>query len=174
MKKKLLTILLAIGLVAALGACSDGATENEETVENEVVTEETKGSDEDVAPGIKGSQAYDIIIDLDNNGIPKAETVNTSYGYQYDSMTSEYGYSITANSKHEIMCATFYLMNDDNSFMTHCATMPYDSADTEAASKWVEENIGSEAETTIGEAKFILYNGTNGPVLTIQDPGFDI
>lgn len=125
-------------------------------------------------PGIVGSQVYDLILSLENEGIPKAETVNIDGGFQYTSSTTQYAYSITANSDHEIASAQFFVFEGgDKAYLSFCATLPYEEASPDDASQWVQENIGTDNSTMFGDAIFSLSSGTQGPILTIKSVRFD-
>lgn len=130
---------------------------------------------ENTIPSIKGSQAYDIILGLEDNGIPKADAINNDDGFQFNSTTIEYSYSITTNSDHEVMCASFMVLSPEDSkgYLAYCATLPYDTADPEKATQWVTDNIGSEAETAIGDAIFTITQGNQGPILVVKAMGYD-
>lgn len=129
------------------------------------------------APGIDGSQAYDVILSLEKLGITKPETKTTSDGlFEWSSnMVMIDGalvyYEIHANSKHEILSATFNMSGGDNGFLTYAATLPYAAADKAAAVQFVKDHMtGEDASITIGDAVFSLYHNDNGgAMLTIAD-----
>lgn len=200
MKKKIIAIFMATMMSVSIAACgsSGGSADAESTPE---VTEEAEATPETTPettatpevtegiatptpeeqtgsnsiPAIVGSQVYDIILSLSDMGIPEAEAVSTSDGFQFDSTTDQYSYSITTNSSHEVMSAQFFVLSgeDARGYLQFCATMPYDSAESETAQQWVNSNIGTEAETTIGDATYTLSTGTQGPILTIKALGYD-
>ena len=146
------------------------STETPEVEEN--TQQETAQTSE--MPVIKGSQAYDIILELESTGIPKAEAKDNSDGFDFDSVTADKSYSITTNSSHEIAQATFMVLNNTNDgYLGFCATMPYDTAASEEARTWVEENWGKEATTEFGDAVYEMSIGNQGPVLTIKAKGYD-
>lgn len=192
MKKKFISLFMSAAIVFSVAACGEssssasGNAEEKVEAEEDIVEEpeeeaeqgETDSEEEEAEtkmPGIPGSQVYDIIISLEDSGIPKADTVTNDDGFQYDSVTTDYAYSITANSDHEVSCAVFYVFSEEDTegYLKYCASMPYDTSDSEAAQAWVDENLGSESETTFGEALYVLSVGNQGPVLTIKSTGFD-
>lgn len=192
MKKKFISLFIAAAVAFSVAACGEsgssasGNTEEKVEAAEDVVEEpeeeaeqgETNSEEEEAEtkmPGIPGSQVYDIIISLEDAGIPKSDTVTNDDGFQYDSVTTDYAYSITANSDHEVSCAVFYVFSkeDTEGYLKYCASMPYDTSDSEAAQAWVDENLGSESETAFGDALYVLSVGNQGPVLTIKSTGFD-
>ncbi|MEG0340031.1 MAG: hypothetical protein RR573_08955, partial [Oscillospiraceae bacterium] len=118
-------------------------------------------------PGIAGSQVYDIILSLEKEGVPKAKSEVSNGGFQFDTTIEDCAYSITTNSEHEIASATFFTFNGSQEYLQFCATMPYDTSDSEKASKFVTDNFSGEASMTIGDAEFKIFQGVQGTVLEI-------
>lgn len=126
-------------------------------------------------PSIKGSQAYDVIKSIEQKtGIKQPKTTQITNGYSWSGINSQYSYTVNSALNHEISYANFMILNDgDNSFLGFCASMPYAQADNQKAMDWVNQNIGQETNTTIGDAIFTLSNGKQGPTLTIKAIGYD-
>lgn len=128
-------------------------------------------------PGIGGSQAYDVIISLEENGVKRPETKTTEDGlFEWLSETVQFGdtfvtYEIHANENHEILDATFNMFGADNGFLSFAATLPYSCAEKEKAVQFVKEHMtGENASITIGDAIFSIYpHEKGGAMLTIQD-----
>ena len=165
--KKKGIIILAVILTMSLLLC--GCSEDEPAAEdNEVEVEAVEN-----VPAIKGSQAYDIIISLEETGIPKADAMETTDGFSFSSTTASYSYYIETNSKHEVMCAKFMVLDgNDDGYLGFCGSMPYDKADSNAQ-QWVNDNIGTDATETFGDAIYTLSVGDQGPILTIKAVGYD-
>lgn len=131
-------------------------------------------------PGIKGSQAYDVILSLEQNGVAEPDTQTISNGFYWQSSITDVGvqfmYDITANEDHEIACATFTVFEEDTvGVLAYCASLPYDAADSDAAMAFVNAHLGEDAQTTIGDAIFTLTqlkDGT-GTMLDISVVGYD-
>lgn len=139
---------------------------------------------QNIQPGIKGSQTYDVVLSLKDKGIPKAETQskkdphgNTIYSHSSSAMMDGVmvTYSIISNQNHEVSQATFSVSGKGETwYLPYCATMPYDAADGESAADWVEKNMKKEAQTQIGEAIFsIVPNKNGGATLHITCVGYE-
>lgn len=179
MKNKIVLMLLVGMIAVSTTACGGSAEETKEEpkVNVEDVDDDIKEEKEEVkseVPGIKGSQVYDIVKSLADTGIPEADSNTTSDGFQFDSTTDKYAYSISTNSDHEVMSAQFFVFapTDDEGYLGFCASMPYDEASPDAM-QWVNDNAGSEAEITFGDAIYQLSVGEQGPILTIKSVDYD-
>lgn len=125
-------------------------------------------------PTIKSSQAYDIVLSLEENGIPKPKTQSTDDGYSWSSFTNNYSYYIVSNKKHEVAYAEFMVLRGDGEdYLKYCATLPYKNSQPDKAKKWIEDNIGNEAKTIISDVVFELSNGKSGPILIIKSKDYD-
>lgn len=145
----------------------------------------TPDSTQFMQPAIKGSAVYDIILSLEDKGIPKAKAQSTkdNHGNTVWQYTSENTlldgtfvlYNITCNADREVSYAVFNTSNSGESwFLPFCASMPYDQAETSQAAKWVSDNIKKEATTQIGDAIFaITPNQNGGAMLTITAAGYE-
>lgn len=147
---------------------------NQQANDSSDTTSASSAENIEASNAIPGSQVYDIINSLAETGIPTAEAAENSDGFQYDSTTDKYAYSISTNTNHEVMCAQFFVFSqtDTEGYLGYCASMPYDTADP-SAQQWVNSNAGSEAEATFGDAIYTLSVGTQGPILTIKALGYD-
>lgn len=134
-------------------------------------------------PSIAGSQVYDIILSLEDKGIPKAATQTSKDAsdytiYQHASSgmddSSFISYNITSDHNHAVSYAVFNVNNGEAPwYLPFCATMPYDSAEPEKAAQFVRDNAAKEASTQIGDAIFDIYpNDNGGAMLTITAAGY--
>lgn len=128
------------------------------------------------APSIKGSNAYDIVISLEEIGIEKPERKQILGGYQWTSTPilidgNAVMYDIITNSDHEIVTSKFTYMGKDIGYLHFVSTMPYDSNDIKEATAFVNSFAGAEITTQIGDAKYTLLPVTTGTgaILTIED-----
>lgn len=137
-----------------------------------------------VQPSIAGSQVYDIVLSLEDKGIPKAKTQTSSDAagrtiYQHASSgwddSSMLSYNITSNHGHVVSYAVFNVSDNKAPwYLPFCATMPYASADPEKAAQFVKDNMKKEATTQIGDAIFaITPNKNGGAMLTITAVGYE-
>ena len=127
-------------------------------------------------PVIAGSDATDIVLDLQQTaGLEESQTVDGDGSITYTAANEKYIYSILTDASGAVASAQFHYLagKDTEGFLSHCATMPYDGADIEAASQWVESNLGTDAKTEIGGAQFELSQGSTGPILRIYANGID-
>lgn len=125
-------------------------------------------------PGIGGSNAYDVVLSLVEHGIEKPETQYIDGGYQYTAGAqigqTYVSYDIIANRDHEVCHATFNMYGPDNGFLWFAATLPYDAADKDAATAFVEAHLsGDPATLVIGDARFAIYPGEKNVMLEISD-----
>lgn len=162
----------------------------DEEVEDIEEDEESENLEKDER-GIPGSAYVDIALGLEQRGFPKyttqkIEEMDCMYIepviYNDPDTGAELSYYLTylgtgTGAMGEIITADFIIANlggvnnDDfialaKSYLTFCATMPYDTSDVDAVIKWVDENIQNTssaeniATTTIGDAKFEMSGGT--------------
>lgn len=133
-------------------------------------------------PGIKGSNAYDLTIGAEENGLAVGKRQQTSDGYSWfiDGMSSYGSYTITidANKKYEIHRVIFAHAGNDATFFPWAVTLPFESADTNAAAAWVKAcQTDDKADTfTVGDAVWTYKpheNGQHGGVLTLTVDTFD-
>ncbi len=166
---------------SALVEESSQAEEPSETSEEE---HKVDLSDPEYFPGIPGSFYSDIVVGLEQNGFPEDHDVGDTYCNCTRQVSSDItmDYSIAKNSYYEVVSASFNYtdLNNNNledvaeaatAYLSFCATMPYDTSDSDAARAFVEENIGSnDAELQIGDALFSIYTTqlTAGYTITLQ------
>lgn len=189
--------IVSIGLIAAMSicftACGGGENSNETTVSESSTVSETSTSavselddmqteeekDSSIAmPVLSGITFYTLMENLTSQQSFEDYTLTSaSDGYYYDAFSSDYRYyySVHTNESSEIASAEFYIMTDntDYSFLTYCASLPYDTSEPEKAQKWVEKNIGKEKSKSFGDATYKLSTGEKGPILTITATGYD-
>lgn len=168
-------ILIGLGVLIVIVAIYQAITGNvpESSVAKD--SDEVKVSEDAVVsdvPTIKGSQAYDIVLSLEEQGLSAPDAVPTQDGYSWTYNDSSYSYYISSNTSHEVISASFTSLSQDNGFLAFCATMPYDSSDANKAQAWVSDNFGTDATITIGDADFKLTGGDN-PSLSINAQGFE-
>lgn len=185
MKKKVIIIIAAViaaimifAVVYALVSDPEGVKESlTETTSSAQVSEATSGITENTTtnnmPIVAGSNAYDFTVSLKQNGMPEAERSNTSDGFQFTAVNSDYSYTIQTDSQYQISYGEFMVLSEDNGFLGFCASFPCDANSGTEAQSWVNEHIGEETSTTIGDAEFILSNGNQGPMLKIKAIGRD-
>lgn len=185
MKKKVIIIIAAViaaimifAVVYALVSDPEGVKESlTETTSSAQVSEATSGITENTTtnnmPIVAGSNAYDFTVSLKQNGMPEAERSNTSDGFQFTAVNSDYSYTIQTDSQYQISYGEFMVLSEDNGFLGFCASFPCDANSGTEAQSWVNEHIGEETSTTIGDAEFILSNGNQGPMLEIKAIGRD-
>ena len=177
-KKKGKGCLIAIGVFVVLGIIGAALGGNEEqkvlvdSSESGNISESSTASDaESTVPVVKGSNAYDITVSLEEKGLPGADRSETSDGFTFTATNTDYSYTIKTDEDYALSYADYYVFGEDNGFLAFCASFPYDAADSQAIMSWVNENIGTEAQTTIGDAEFYLSVAETGPMLKVQAVG---
>ena len=199
MKKFLIVSIVALLLILST-ACSEEKVVEESSVEETGVSEisdvtyseeisEASSAPAVIIPSIKGSHYTDITLNLKANGFPDANKSSiegtdfrTCNSKKTDFKTSSIlSYDVTYGRNSEIISASFEASNDllisgdefielARSYLSFCATFPYDNNDSERAKKWVADNINnidsSETPATlqIGDAVFEIFgdNASNG------------
>ncbi|TQQ84675.1 hypothetical protein EXD82_05665 [Peptacetobacter hominis] len=170
MSKLIRLIFLGVVVSFLLIGCSSNNEESKEKVEQK---EDVKVEANNDMPGISGTQAYDIILSLEETGIEKPKTTIIDDGYSWNSVNSDYSYDIRANKDHEIGYASFMVLRGDDSYLGFCSTIPSEKVNTEEAREWVENNIGNETEKVFGDAVYELSMGNLGAILTIKSVDWD-
>lgn len=183
--------LLALLLLVFCGCASEGdvTVEPSDTAAPIESTPElsseptTDVSDEDTR-GIIGSHATDIRMGLTKFGLDEAPfsaapdeakevfAHSCNATYKDETLGVTYDYSLTLDSKFQIIGASFGISNQDakvdvytdiaTQYLGFCATMPYDKSSTEEAKSFIEDNLAdisanNSAEIVIGDAKFELH-----------------
>lgn len=169
--KKTFTLILAFIMLFTMVACggSDITAEPPPTTAPSP-TPSTQISD---MPTLSGSNAYDAVVALSENGIPQPAPQHTDDGFRWDSNTDKYAYSFISDSNHEIGYAKFMVLSGDGkNYITYCSTIIYDTADDVASQAFINDNFGKEAEITIGDAVFKLSKGNTGVILEIEAVGY--
>lgn len=183
-------VLIVLVVLAAFGAISGGdKTEQpaKTTAPTATPTAAPTNTPEPVAPAqpsIAGSQVYDIVLSLADRGIPKVDPKtskdaagNTIYQHASSGMddSSMISYNITSDRNHAVSYAVFNVSNGEAPwYLPFCASMPYESAEPEKASAFVNDNVNKEAELQIGDAIFNIYpNENGGAMLTITAVGYE-
>ena len=167
--KKTLAVILAIMMLSIMVACGSSDTE---VVPSPTATPAPTAEIGDM-PTIPGSNAYDAVVALSENGIPQPAPQHTDDGFRWDSNNDKYAYTFIANSDHEIAyMKNMVLSGDGKNYILYCGTLIYDTADEKAAEAFINENFGKEAETTIGDAIFKLSKGNTGVILEIEAIGY--
>lgn len=136
----------------------------------------------DHKPGIAGSNAYDLTIGAEENGLTVGKRQQTTDGYSWlISGTTYYGsytISIETNKQYEIHRATFAHAGNDATFFPWAVTLPFDAADIEGATAWVKacQKADQEATFVAGDAVWTYIpheNGQHGGVLTLTVDMFE-
>lgn len=140
-------------------------------VPTEEPTPEPESEPEGTVPIIAGSNAYDMTVSLEEYKFPTATRTDISDGFQFDSMNSDYSYTIVTDKDYAISYAKCMALADNSDLLAFFATFPYDTMDQEAAQQWVKDNAGKEATTQIGDAIYTLSNGNQGAILEISAVG---
>lgn len=180
--KKVIAIAMIIAMVASLAACGGGSSEPTSTQEPtpEVAqvpdnTPEPESTPESaVVPVVAGSNAYDITVSLEGNGLPEANRMEMGDDcYTFSATNAEYSYEIQTDKEYAVAYMQCFVFDQDNGFLGFCASFPRDDGKSAEAQEWVNTNVGNEAETVIGDVTYALSIGTTGPILTIKAAGWD-
>lgn len=153
----------------------ESVSSSEESASNalpeEALSAEESSETEYVPAGIPGSNCVDITLSLEQRGFPDHEGGST-----YVAATREVAegitldYSLAINNGKQIVSGTFNatVMADAShediaaiaeSYLSFCASFPYDGNDANAAQSFIIDNITSSdsATTQIGDVAFELY-----------------
>ena len=183
--KKLISTVLIVCLIFCLTACGSSASSAEAggassvsaSASSELAAVDSSESQESkiVMPTIAGSNAYDVTVSLEQAGLPKATRSDTLGGYIFAASDGAYTYEIYCNENYEIAFMECCALNIDDGFLGFCASFPRDDGNAQAAMDWVNQNVGGNAETKMGDVTFILAAAENGTAktLTVQTDGWD-
>ena len=174
--KKVIAAVMAIVMVMGLAACGGGSSEPTSTPESTPEVEQLPESTPEptAVPVVAGSNAYDITVSLKKNDLPEASRMEAGDDcYTFSATNAEYSYEIQTDKDYTVAYMQCFVFDQDNGFLGFCASFPRDDGKSTEAQDWVNANIGTEAETVIGDATFILEQGTTGPILTIKADGWD-
>lgn len=186
--RKAIVICMSMALVVALAGCAttnNAANPSQSTDITPAPTEsaEISSTETPEITGIPGSFMKDIQLGVSKFGMDDASAEGAPDGAEYrwgaDRMWNfpntniSLDYSIRADSDRQLISGSFGATWDgvvDNdvfcdaaeTYLSFIATMPYDTADQQAAKQWVIDNLDNVegekfATTTIGDATFSLY-----------------
>ncbi len=180
--KKVIATAMIIAMVAGLTACGGSSSEPtstpEPTPEVEQVLDSTPEPESTpepaVVPVVAGSNAYDITVSMEKNGLPKANRMEMGKDcYTFSATNAEYSYEIQTDKEYAVAYMQCFVFDKDNGFLGFCASFPRDDGKSAEAQEWVNANVGTEAETVIGDVTYTLSLGTQGPILTVKAAGWD-
>lgn len=174
--KKVIATAMIIAMVAGLVACGGGSSEPTSTPEPTPEVEQVPESTPEPAavPVVAGSNAYDVTISLKKNGLPEATRSEMGEDcYIFSATNAQYSYEIQTDKDYAVGYMQCFVFDQDNGFLGFCASFPRDDGKSAEVQEWVNANVGTEAETVIGDATYTLSVGTQGPILTIKAAGWD-
>ena len=126
------------------------------------------------APGINGSNAYDVVASLKDMGY-KLDRQDASAGYYWSFSDTADGVfvtmDITANKDYEICSASFTMTGGDNGFLYFGSTLPYSAADKSQTEALIKSD--TEKSITIGDAVWTIRPLENGKWLHVCDIDYD-
>lgn len=180
--KKVIATAMIIAMVAGLAACGSGSSKPSSTPEPtpeaaqipDNTSEPESTPESAVVPVVAGSNAYDITVSLEGNGLPEANRMDMGVDcYTFSATNAEYSYEIQTDKEYAVAYMQCFVFDKDNGFLGFCASFPRDDGKSAEAQEWVNANVGTEAETVIGDATYTLSVGTQGPILTVKAAGWD-
>jgi predicted small lipoprotein YifL len=187
----LLCVAMFTGALSACGetgaapaespTAADADVEQTATVE---ATPEVEPSEPTTAKGIPGSYYTDVVLGMEQYGLTDHELHSApddakAYYTHYidsncsnDDLVTNLDYSLSIDDEFQVISATFgadwQVVGTNETFIAvamnylgFAATMPYDTANSEDAKKWVQENIPAAADSgsvtaTFGDATYEL------------------
>lgn len=126
------------------------------------------------APGIAGSNAYDVIGSLRDMGYDiERQKSNAGYFWQFDETVDGVSISmdITANKDYEICAASFIMNHGDNGFLYFGSTLPYDAANKTLTAELIQSDV--EKTITIGDAIWTIRLLPYGKWLHVIHPDYE-
>ena len=118
---------------------------------------------------IAGLTAADVKLNLENRGFT-CTGPGGGASVNYACTSSGYQVFFSGPGVTSIASVNAVALGDDSAareFLGYVATLPYDGADPTKARSWVDANVGTNATTTIGNAKFTLGGPSGGRTLDI-------
>lgn len=189
MLKRVLVVLLICMFLCSVVVSGCGNANTSQISENSgsLQTSENDTGVKTESRGIPGSHYQDARLGLEQNGFPAAklgrsEIMNcrTYENIRVDSYKEvSYDCSLFIEQDSTVINAEFGIVNNGpiptedflalaTAYMKYCASIPYDTADIEKVTTWVEEEITTVGENNekksirVGDAEFTLY-GTKFP-----------
>lgn len=139
--------------------------------------EEEKENEEKVIflKGSNGKTFFDSLCNKVKIEMQNPQKIGDSIFYETTG-NMHYSIEVETNNLNEINYVRIMIFDaeDYKDLFLEASKIEYDGANTENAYKWINDNLGKEAETKIGNANFKLEIGNNGkPILEIFTDGND-
>lgn len=163
---------MLIGIIGSSGeepkTQSEDTNSNSNEKDNEVIT---------FLPCSNGKDFFTILCDVieadtSKCNVSKGANVGDSTLYTYGN--AEYSFDVETNSKNEVNYVEMLVYSGDDykNFFLAISRFEYNSADKQKAFNWINDNLGKEATTKIGDANFKLsLTTTKKPVLEVYSDG---
>lgn len=124
--------------------------------------------------GSNGKNFFKIVCDIIN---PENKYTNKlDESIMYEAYNLDYSIELETNKSNEVNYVRMMAMQTEEytNFFLSASRLEYSNSNKTEAFNWINDNLGNEATTKIGDANFKLYNGTNGkPILEIYTDGND-
>ncbi|MBR3133356.1 MAG: hypothetical protein IKG42_04755 [Clostridia bacterium] len=170
----ILGILLLIGMFSGINSNNNTTNSNNTTtnIENISANETTNNEEVVFLSNTNGEEFYSILCEV--AGVNIIDGVTMGDTIDYTSGNEDYGIELETNKDGEINWISIYTMlpNNYENFFLAISRLEYNGSNRNQCFNWINDNLGKEATTKIGDANFKLYNGTSGnPVLEVYTDG---
>lgn len=126
------------------------------------------------APGIAGSNAYDVIGSLRDMGYElERSSIAAGYGWIFQKFVdgAYVTLDLACNKDYEICAANFTMTGNDNGWLYFASTLPYDAANESLTAELVKSD--SEKSITIGDAVWTIQPLENGKWVKVAHPDYE-
>ena len=182
--KKLLMLVMCAALAASVCACrgdeagSTPAPEPASAPASEPASEPSSAdADNDalVMPVVAGSNAYDVTTSLEGMGIECERTAkNSTDGYYFEGSDGAHTITVETDKDYAVgYIRADFAGSEYDGYLGFVASFPRDDGTSQDAMDWVNENYGTDASNTFGDATYELHVSDNGGYLTIKAAGYD-
>ena len=159
-----LIIILVIGVIASLGN-NDSSKKDENTNNVPTTVQSAKIT---ALSGTNAEEFYNILCDV--AGLTKNKPQDLQDALVYESSNNIYNIEVISNKNKEIQSIRIFNINskDCENLFIALTRLEYNGSNKSALFNFIHDNINKEAETTIGDASFRIYKGTNSkPIIEL-------
>lgn len=164
--------LFAVGCTSASGSSAAAPSSESSSVSNST---SEPSADALQMPVVPGSNAYDLTVSLEDMGIEcEREEKNSTEGYYFNGSDGNHIITIETDKDYAVGYIRADFVGDEyDGYLGFVASFPRDDGTSQDAMDWVNENYGTDASNTFGDATYELHVSDNGSYLTIKAAGYD-
>ena len=164
------------GIQEGLSNSTTITTTNVLEIKHENNNNSTKQEEKNIfLKGTNGQDFYEIVCSVGE--IEKSKSQEMGETILYESANYNFSIEIEANkTTNEIAYIRMMALHasEYENFFNSVSRLEYSEAEKSEIFNWIYDNLGKETSTKLGNANFILTNGTNGkPILEVKTDYYD-